>query len=321
MGKIAIALFGIALCDGAARAQSVAETLVTLTNKVTSLEARAPATGAGTGSALVQAVSDANGGQLHVLDSQKGTSVGLRTDNMGGNIDLTAHSGERSVYIGTEEDGSGKIGLYTARSKDPSIVLGSGESSVGYFFIYDPTGKKRLIDLNASGLFILDNTGAKSVTEFSRTHDGTGGQVFVNGAKVHDYAEVFDLAECSGLTPGSVVAASSDGMGIQLSGSAYDPAVVGVISGAGAFQPGMRIGSREDGSSNLPVAVSGQVYVRVSDEAGAIAVGDLLVSSSVAGVAMRGADKTRLTGSVVGKALQPYAGQGESLIRMLVMVR
>ena len=72
---------------------------------------------------------------------------------------------------------------------------------------------------------------------------------------------------------------------------------------------------------NLPVAVSGQVFVRVITEAGAIAVGDLLVSSSVAGVAMRGAEQGRLTGSVVGKALQPYAGQGESLIRMLVMVR
>ena len=38
-----------------------------------------------------------------------------------------------------------------------------------------------------------------------------------------------------------LVERESGGMGIQLSGQAYDLAVVGVISGAGAFQPGMRI--------------------------------------------------------------------------------
>ena len=83
----------------------------------------------------------------------------------------------------------------------------------------------------------------------------------------------------------------------------------------------MRIGSREDGSTDLPVAVAGQVYVRVNTESGPIAVGDLLVSSSVPGVAMRGVDSSRLTGTVVGKALQPYAGENESLIRMLVLNR
>jgi len=316
MRKIAIALFAIALCGGAARAQSVATTLVTLTDKVTNLENR-------TNSPLVVTRSEKDGGQLYIMDtSQKQVSVHLRTDHSGGNLDLLALGGRNSVYIGTEPDNSGKIGLYSAKSSQYTVMIGSDNTnSEGYLFINDPTGAKRLIDLNTGGLFVLDNTGAKVIAGFERTGDGNSGQVWINGTKVHDYAEVFEVAEYSGLTPGSVVAASADGKGIKLSGDAYDPAVVGVISGAGALQPGMQIGSREDGSSNLPVAVSGQVFVRVSSEAGPIAVGDLLVSSSTAGVAMRGADKTRLTGTVVGKALQPYSGPGESLIRMLVMVR
>lgn len=39
---------------------------------------------------------------------------------------------------------------------------------------------------------------------------------------------------------------------------------------------------------------------------------------------MHGADPSRLTGTVIGKALQPYSateGQQESLIRMLVLNR
>ena len=81
------------------------------------------------------------------------------------------------------------------------------------------------------------------------------------------------------------------------------------------------IGTREDGSSDLPVALSGQVYVRVSGENGAIQPGDLLVSSSSAGVAMRASDLQLAFGAVIGKALQRYDGEAEGLVRMLVMVR
>jgi hypothetical protein len=83
----------------------------------------------------------------------------------------------------------------------------------------------------------------------------------------------------------------------------------------------MRIGSRHDGTTDLPVALTGQVFVRVSDEAGSIAVGDLLVASSTPGVAMRATDRLRAIGAVIGKALEPRDGEGEGLVRMLVMVR
>ena len=72
----------------------------------------------------------------------------------------------------------------------------------------------------------------------------------------------------------------------------------------------------------MPIALIGQVYVRVTRENGAISVGDLRVSSSRSGVAMRGG-ADRAIGTVIGKALESYdelAGK-EGLIRMLVMNR
>ena len=83
------------------------------------------------------------------------------------------------------------------------------------------------------------------------------------------------------------------------------------------------IGTREDGTRDLPIALAGQVYVRVTVENGPIVAGDLLVSSTTPGTAMRARDMQLAFGAVVGKALQPYDGIGgaEGLIRMLVMVR
>jgi hypothetical protein len=98
---------------------------------------------------------------------------------------------------------------------------------------------------------------------------------------------------------------------------------VGVISGAGGLRSGAVVGGREDGSNDLPLAVSGQVYVRVCLEGGSIEPGDLLVASSAPGVSMRAADPDQAAGAVVGKALEAFGpGQGkEGLVRMMVMLR
>ena len=150
------------------------------------------------------------------------------------------------------------------------------------------------------------------------------GHILVNGKNVHDYAEIFELASRDGAVAGTVMAVVETGVRLAPSEVAYDPKVVGVISGAGGFAPGMRIGTRQDGSSDLPIAVSGQVFVRVCFEGGPIRPGDLLVASSRIGVAMRASDRERAFGAVIGKALEPYPGpedRKEGLVRMLVMNR
>jgi hypothetical protein len=86
----------------------------------------------------------------------------------------------------------------------------------------------------------------------------------------------------------------------------------------------MVLGGRADGTSDLPVALSGTVYVQVSGEGGPVGLGDLLVTSSRPGVAMRAASSERALGAVLGKALEPWApGKADQvgLVRMLVMAR
>lgn len=173
----------------------------------------------------------------------------------------------------------------------------------------------------------LNNTGYAEFHNFrgERTvyigTDSEGGTIKINGEKIHDYAEVFELKSRTGITPGMVMAMADDGSGLIPSQHAYDKKVVGVISGAGDFRPGMCIGSRSDGTSDLPVAISGQVYVRVCLQGGDIAVGDMLVASDTPGVAMKANDNAKAFGAVIGKALQSFTAEdkkNEHLILMLV---
>ncbi|NEQ48670.1 MAG: hypothetical protein F6K11_00865 [Leptolyngbya sp. SIO3F4] len=170
--------------------------------------------------------------------------------------------------------------------------------------------------LVGGGVGINDNNGNRKVSIDYRG-------VKVGEKYLRDYAEVFELATREKVIPGTVMSMVDSGKGLAPSDEPYTKSVVGIISGAGNFHPGMQIGSREDGTSDLPIAIAGQVYVRVTLEGGAIQAGDLLVASSIPGVAMKANDRERAFGAVVGKAIEPYevnhTGSTEGLVKMLVM--
>jgi len=63
--------------------------------------------------------------------------------------------------------------------------------------------------------------------------------------------------------------------------------------------------------------VVGIVPCKVTTENGAIARGDLLVTSSRPGYAMKGTDRERMLGAVLGKALEPLR-KGTGVIQVLV---
>ncbi len=146
--------------------------------------------------------------------------------------------------------------------------------------------------------------------EVAYSADGNAGGLLVGGQRAHDYAEVFELATRRGVVPGTVMSVAGDGVALAPSAAAYDPKVMGVVSGAGDLRPAMVVGSRADASTDLPVALMGRVYVRVCAEGGA--------------VAMRAAGDRRALGRVIGKALEPYAAgdrQSEGLVQMMVLNR
>ena len=83
------------------------------------------------------------------------------------------------------------------------------------------------------------------------------------------------------------------------------------------------IGRRQAGENRdaeIPMAMVGIVPTKVSAENGPIKKGDLLVTASIPGHAMKGTDRGRMLGAVVGKALGNL-DSGTGVIEVLVSLQ
>jgi hypothetical protein len=137
-----------------------------------------------------------------------------------------------------------------------------------------------------------------------------------------DYAEsVAVTGERKGYEPGDVMAIDEKASdGFSLTRAAYSTLVAGVYS----TKPGMLASTHpmepEKFAAEVPLAMFGIVPCKVSAENGAIHRGDLLVSAATAGYAMKGTDKNKMLGAIIGKALDPLP-QGTGVIRVLLSSR
>jgi hypothetical protein len=170
---------------------------------------------------------------------------------------------------------------------------------------------------------ILDAT-RPGDTEFKVQVDGN---VYADGAFTGGGADYADMLPIIGqeaeYTPGDVLVIGTDGRLIKAFES-YSTAVVGVYSTQPGFVGDPRGAQEEDemeaeGVDNLiPVTLVGVAPVRVSAENGAIGCGDLLVTSSTAGHAMR--TDSPAPGTILGKALGKLES-GTGLINALVTLQ
>ena len=103
--------------------------------------------------------------------------------------------------------------------------------------------------------------------------------------------------------------------GVTIKRTAYDTTVAGVVSS----RPGVILGVAAAGKEKI--ATTGRVKVKVDATHASILIGDLLVTSDVAGTAMKSeaveinGRKFHQPGTVIGKALQPLpSGRGEILV-------
>ena len=157
---------------------------------------------------------------------------------------------------------------------------------------------------NTSGGYALVSDGKASV----KTLEIIGGADIVEG---------FDI-EGGIIEPGTVVVIDERHPGaLRSSTRAYDRRVAGIISGAGGIAPGLRLGQKNVLDGKTPVAMSGRVYVRCSDENGAVRPGDLLTTAETEGHAMRASDEARSHGAVLGKAMTSLE-RGTGLVLVLV---
>jgi hypothetical protein len=121
--------------------------------------------------------------------------------------------------------------------------------------------------------------------------------------------------------PGDVLVIGADsGSDVAKSSEPYSTLVVGVYS----TKPGV-VGRRQTtdqktSKTEVPMAMVGIVPTKVSAENGPIKRGDLLVTSSTSGYAMKGTDRSLLTGAVIGKALGSL-DSGTGVIEVVVTLQ
>lgn len=135
-----------------------------------------------------------------------------------------------------------------------------------------------------------------------------------------DCAEDFDVTALA--EPGDVMVLDPDGApgALRPCAAAYDHKVAGVISGAGAYRPALVLDHRGASEGRKPIALVGKVCCKVDASYGAVAVGDLLVTSPTLGHAMKASDRERCVGAILGKALAPLA-EGRGLVAVLVALQ
>ena len=135
-----------------------------------------------------------------------------------------------------------------------------------------------------------------------------------------DYAESIEVADARPrYEPGDVLVVDPRSPGKFLkSAASYSTLVAGVFS----TRPGL-VGRRQTtpkGADEIPMAMIGIVPTKVSAENGAVRPGDLLVTSTKPGYAMKGTDRERLTGAILGKALGTVE-TGAGVIEVLVTLQ
>jgi len=232
-----------------------------------------------------------------------------------------------NVGIGTptpgaklEVDGSGLLRVTEGTRTAPTSGVGlelSADSSGSYVGAYNrsTSSYRRLYFYGSPYVFEGGNVGI-GITNPQKKLDVQGdiqasGTIF---AKYQDVAEWVPSSEQLGA--GTVVVLDQTKSNqVTSSTTAYDTRVAGVISA----QPGITLGEKSD--SKVLVATTGRVRVRVDASRGSIAIGDLLVTSDVPGLAMKseavnlGGVQIHRPGTIIGKALEPLAkGKGEILV-------
>ena len=140
-----------------------------------------------------------------------------------------------------------------------------------------------------------------------------------------DFAEfVIPQGGKNAFEPGDVLVISPDAEGMTNTFTKTDEPYSTKVAGIYSTKPGF-IGNRQ-GINNagtgpeIPMAVLGFVPCKVSAENGPIKRGYLLVSSSTVGYAMRGTDRLKMIGSIVGKALDNWES-GQGVIDILVTLQ
>src|SRR5215217_247018 len=283
-------------------------------------------------------ISESDGAQgSGVLELSNGPRTNyVFTDGPTGHLYVRTDSATHHVLLQTGGT-QGNVGIGTANPERWRLTIQGGE----LISFKNATGamKWHINDWNGSALGSGDLNIAETGVADGRLYLKAGGNVGIGttepGARLHvmgdvqvsgdirlegaDCAEDFNVSEAEEIEPGTVMVIDEGGA-LRQSQTAYDKMVVGVISNAGNYRPGIILDKRESRADRMPVALIGKVSCKVDAQYSPIEVGDLLTTSPTPGHAMKVDDPSKAFGSVIGKALHPLKG-GQEIISVLVALQ
>jgi hypothetical protein len=151
------------------------------------------------------------------------------------------------------------------------------------------------------------------------------GKGFFNGGTQNSGADIAEAFAITGNTneyeAGDVLIISiNKDRAVEKSSEPYSTLVAGVY----ATKPGVLLTEEnidDDLKNKVPMGVIGVIPTKVCLQGGAIKRGDLLVTSSVPGVAMKADPEKVKIGQVIGKALQDYDQNSIGKINVLVSIK
>lgn len=203
------------------------------------------------------------------------------------------------------------------------VSLGSTGTGVGVFGqVWSGQGVAGLFANVAGGDILVGGVGQPETNVFRVDGQGTvhaDGGFRPFGA---DFAEAVQVKGGSDdYAPGDLLVIDPSGeRRLSQTRTPYSTLVAGIYSTRPGVLASQHSSNEALTKNEVPLAVVGIVPCKVTTENGPIAAGDLLVTSSTPGHAMKGTDRNRMLGAVVGKALEPLA-EGKGAIQVLVTLQ
>ncbi|WP_343660446.1 collagen-like protein [Chryseobacterium sp.] len=271
------------------------------------------------GTAGIYGVSSGTGGYagLFYASNPAGNGPALIAIAEGNGNGITANASNTGDGVETTADGTGNA-IY-------AWVPNFGQGRAARFVNYNTgnTNPPLTVETHSNGSIAVFKSGNPGTVNVARIN--SAGQGFFNGGTQNsgaDVAEAFDVnGKISEYEPGDILVISTKAdRTVEKSSTPYSNLVAGVY----ATKPGVLLTEEHidtDISNKAPMGVIGVIPTKVCLENGKIKRGDLLVTSSKAGVAMKANIKKVKIGQVIGKALQDYDQKETGKIQVLVNIK